>query len=103
MARTVQSWERSPGVSAYLGVANLWRTLGPGEIRDALEKSGKGSQRRRDLPAEAVVYYVIAMALFMHVNLREVLFCLMEGLRMIRSVDLKVTGKSGISQARARI
>ncbi len=43
------------------------------------------------------------MALFMHVNLREVLFCLMEGLRLIRGVDLKVTGKSGISQARSRI
>ena len=103
MARTANTWNKSPGIGAYLSVANLCRTLSPSEVRDALEKSGKGTQRRRDLPAEAVVYYVIAMALFMHVNLREVLYCLMEGLRMIGGVQLKVTGKSGISQARTRI
>lgn len=103
MARTASSWKQAPGVGTYLSIANLCRTIGPREVEEALEKSSKATRRRRDLPAEAVVYYVIAMALFMHVNLREVLFCLMEGLRMVRGVELKVTGKSGISQARTRI
>jgi hypothetical protein len=51
-----------------------------------------------------VVYYVIAMALLMHVNLREVLRCLLAGLRRVTgAAGLKVTGKSGISQARTRL
>lgn len=103
MARTQSTWDKSPGVSAYLGVANICRTLDPVSVREALEKSGKCTKRHRDLPAEATVYFVVAMALYMHVNLREVLFCLMEGLRMVRGLDIKVAGKSGISQARTRI
>lgn len=103
MARAQKTWSKSPGVSAYLGVANICRTLDPASVHDALEKSGRGTKRYRDLPAEAVVYFVIAMALYMHVNLREVLFCLMEGLRMVRGLDINVAGKSGISQARTLI
>jgi hypothetical protein len=103
MARTASTWEKSAGIGAYLGVANICKTLQPHIVLDALEKSGKSTKRHRDLPSEAVVYYVVAMALFMHVNLREVLFCLMEGLRMIRGAEIKITGKSGISQARTRI
>jgi hypothetical protein len=103
MARTQSTWAASPGISAHLGIANICRTLDPAAVRAALEQSGKGTKRYRDLPAEAVVYFVIAMALYMHVNLREVLFCLIEGLRMVRGLDIKATGKSGISQARTRI
>jgi hypothetical protein len=103
MARTQDTWDKSAGVGAYLGIANMCRTLDLAAVRVALVESGKGTQRHRDLPAEAVVYFVIAMALYMHVNLREVLFCLMEGLRMVRGLDIKVAGKSGISQARTRI
>jgi Insertion element 4 transposase N-terminal len=52
-----------------------------------------------------VMYYVIAQALFMHVSQREVLRCLLEGMRWLfgPQVALKVTGKSGISQARSRL
>lgn len=103
MARKENTWDRSPGVSACLGIANICRALSPTAVRDALEKSGKLSRRHRDLPAEAVVYFVVAMALYMHVNLREVLFSLTEGLRMVRGMVIKVTGKSGISQARTRL
>jgi hypothetical protein len=103
MARTHSTWDKSPGISAYLGIANICRTLDPAAVNAALEQSGKGTKRQRDLPAEAVVYFVIAMALYMHVNLREVLFCLMEGLRMVRGLNIKIAGKSGISQARTRI
>jgi len=50
------------------------------------------------------MYYVIAMALFRHVNLREVLRCLLEGFRGLRGdLPVKITGKSGISQARSRL
>src|SRR5208282_3821634 len=49
--------------------------------------------------------YVIALALFMQVSYREVLRCLLEGLAWLRGPrsGVKITGKSGISQARTRL
>jgi hypothetical protein len=61
--------------------------------------------RQRDLPAHVVVYYVIALALYMQSSCTEVLRCLLESVRWLSgSADgLKVTGTSGISQARTRL
>ena len=61
--------------------------------------------RERDLPAHMVVYYVIALALYMRSSYREVLRCLLEGVQWLLdpSAPVKVTGKSGISQARSRL
>ena len=39
-------------------------------------RRAKMSQRERELQAHVVVYYVIAMALFMNASCREVLRCL---------------------------
>jgi hypothetical protein len=52
-----------------------------------------------------VVYYVIALALYMQSSYREVLRCLLEGVQwLLNPTDrIKVTGKSGISQARTRL
>jgi len=68
-------------------------------------KTGKASIRQRDLPAQVVVYYVIALALYMHSSYREVLRCLLEGVQWLSdpSAAVRVAGKSGISQARARL
>jgi len=70
-----------------------------------LSKTGKASIRQRDLPAQVVVYYVIALALYMQSSYREVLRCLLEGVQWLRdpSAGLRVAGKSGISQARTRL
>jgi hypothetical protein len=52
-----------------------------------------------------VVYYVMALALFMRSSSREVLRCLLEGVQWLRDplTVTKVAGKSGISQARSRL
>jgi hypothetical protein len=52
-----------------------------------------------------VVYYVIALALYMQASTREVLRCLLEGVQWLRgpSAPVKVAGKSGISKARTRV
>ncbi len=70
-----------------------------------LAKTEKASIRQRELPAHVVVYYVIALALYMQSSYREVLRCLLEGIQWLRdpSAAIKVTGKSGISQARTRL
>ena len=52
-----------------------------------------------------MVYYVIALALYMRSSYREVLRCLLEGVQWLMnpSAKVKVAGKSGISQARSRL
>jgi hypothetical protein len=75
-------------------------------VKAALAATGKDSRRRRLLPAHVVVYYVIALSLFMQVSCQEVLRCLLEGLRWLQDRDtpaLPVAGESGISQARSRL
>ena len=51
-----------------------------------------------------MVYYAIALALYMGSSTREVLRCLLEGLRWLWGAEaVRVAGKSGISQARTRL
>jgi len=75
------------------------------KVRAVLEEMGRASRRQRELPAHVVVYYVVALALFMQVSYREVLRCLLEGIKWLLDPgdQIKVTGKSGISQARTRL
>ena len=76
-----------------------------GAIERGLASTGRASLRQRDLPAHVVVYYVIALALYMQSSYREVLRCLLEGILWLRdpSARVRVAGKSGISQARTRL
>jgi hypothetical protein len=48
------------------------------KVRSVLAATAKASVRQRDLPAHVVVYYVIALALYMQSSDREVLRCLLE-------------------------
>jgi hypothetical protein len=69
-------------------------------VVSCVKKSQEG-----ELPAHVVVYYVIALALYMQSSYREVLRCLLEGIQWLLNptARLKVAGKSGISQARTRV
>jgi hypothetical protein len=105
MARTKAQLSAGCRITDYisLGVVAKWF---PREKVDAvLAQTGRASRRQRDLPAHVVVYYVIALALFMQVSYREVLRCLLEGLQWLAGpgAGLKVAGNSGISQARLRL
>ena len=75
------------------------------KVREVLTETNRASTRERDLPAHVVVYYVIALALYMRSSYREVLRCLLEGIQWLLdpSATVKVAGKSGISQARSRL
>jgi hypothetical protein len=85
-----------------LGV--IARAISPERVREVLAETGTASERERDLPAQVMVYYVIALALYMGSSTREVLRCLLEGLRWRWGAEaVKVAGKSGISQARSRL
>ena len=105
MARTAASLGEEARITDYISLGVITAAFPEKAIRSALTNSGKSSVRQRDLPAHVVVYYVIAQALFMQVSQREVLRCLLEGVRWLfgPKVPVKVTGKSGISQARTRL
>lgn len=105
MARTVAELPSGTRITDFISLGVLTRTFPLAAIQAALGGTGKASVRQRDLPAHVVVYYVIALALYMQSSYREVLRCLLEGIRWLLGpgAAVKVTGKSGISQARTRL
>ena len=104
MARTPAGFPGGVRISDYLTVHIIAQVYPHDTVRDVLRLTDSDSLRRRDLPAEVMVYYVIAMALFRAVSAREVLRCLVDGLRLSApGQPLKVSGKSSISRARGRL
>ena len=105
MARTVAELPPGARITDYISLGVITKTFPLSAIGPVLSKTGKASIRQRDLPAQVVVYYVIALALYMQSSYREVLRCLLEGVQWLRdpSAGMRVAGKSGISQARTRL
>jgi hypothetical protein len=91
-------------LSDHISLGVIARAVPSGRVRQVLAETGRASERERDLPAQVMVYYAIALALYMGSGTREVLRCLLEGLRWLRGAEaVKVAGRSGISQARSRL
>jgi hypothetical protein len=105
MARTVAELPSGSRITDYVSLGVIAKAFPSAKILTILEATAKNSRRQRDLPAPVVVYYVIALALYMQSSYREVLRCLLEGIQWLRdpSAPVKVAGKSGISQARTRL
>jgi hypothetical protein len=91
-------------LSDQISLGVIARAIPPARVQQVLAETGRASERERDLPAPVMVYYVLALALYMGSSTREVLRCLLEGLRWLWGAEaVKVAGKSGISQARSRL
>jgi hypothetical protein len=105
MARTLAALPAGSRITDYISLGVIAKFFPVEKVRGVLEKTGRASVRERDLPAHVVVYYVIALALYMRSSYREVLRCLLEGVQWLLdpSAVVKVAGKSGISQARNRL
>ena len=105
MARTLATLPEGSRITDYVSLGVIAKTFPPERVRAVLAATGKASQRERDLPAHVVVYYAIALALYMQSSYREVLRCLLEGLQWLVDprLTLRVAGHSGISQARTRL
>jgi Insertion element 4 transposase N-terminal len=105
MGRVPAALPAGSRITDYISLGVVANTFPVNTIHSVLKATGKASIRERDLPAHVVVYFVIAMALYMHSSTREVLRCLLEGLQWLLgpSATIKVAGKSGISQARTRL
>ena len=70
-------------ISDNISLGVIAKTFPPDRVQQVLAKIGKASERERDLPAQVMVYYAITMALYMRSSTREVLRCLLEGLRWL--------------------
>jgi Insertion element 4 transposase N-terminal/Transposase DDE domain len=105
MARTVATLPAGSRITDYISLGVIAKYFPLEKVHAVLKKTGRASMRERDLPAHVVVYYVIALALYMRSSYREVLRCLLEGVQWLLnpSLPVKVAGKSGISQARTRL
>jgi hypothetical protein len=105
MARTVAALPAGSRITDYISLGVVAKAFPSEKVRAVLAGAGKQSVRQRDLPAHVVVYYVIALALYMQSSYREVLRCLLEGIQWLvePSAGINVAGNSGISQARTRV
>ena len=105
MARTADVLPEGVRITDHISLGVIAKAFPREKVEAALNECGKASRRQRDLPAQVVVYYVIALALYMNVAYKEVLRCLLEGVKWMLGPDamVKVAGKSGISQARQRL
>lgn len=105
MARTIAELPSGTRITDHISLGVITKTFPLPQIEAVLSKTGKTSLRKRDLPAHVVIYYVVALSLYMNSSYREVLRCLMEGIRWLLGPEaiIKVAGKSGISQARTRL
>jgi len=105
MARTVAGLPEGTRITDYISLGVIAKTFPMAKVRSVLAATGKASVRERDLPAHVMMYYVIALGLYMQSSYREVLRCLLEGIQWLMdpSAVVKVAGKSGISQARSRL
>src|ERR687893_670561 len=104
MARASAGLPAGIRLTDHISLGVIARTFPPDEARQVLAETGRASERERDLPAHVMVYYAIALALYAGAGTREVLRCLLEGLRWLWGAEaVRVAGKSGISQARTRL
>jgi len=105
MARTRKVLPAQVDVAHLISAGVLASVCPRALIEEVLEETGRGSQRERQLPAPAVVYYVMALALWREAPLEEVLRVVCEGLQWLGggSANAVQASKSAISQARTRL
>src|SRR5437763_11411583 len=86
-----------------IGIGVLAEAFPLESVRAILKATGREGTRKRLLPASMMVYYVIALGLFVSVGCREVLRRLLDGAMWIWPDQIRVATESAITQARQRL
>lgn len=73
------------------------------KIETILREMGRQSVRVRKLPATMMVYYIIALGLFVSVGCREVLRRLLESSRWVWPSEVELSTETAITKARKRL
>jgi hypothetical protein len=104
MSRSPQSLPVGVRLSDKLMVAELHKFFPLDVVTECLRSAEKSTQRVRELPNEFMTYYPAILCMYRDASQQEALRCMAEGLYFLHGLrDFKVTGKSGISQARSRV
>ena len=105
MARTSKTLPAKIDIAHLISAGVLASACPRALIEEVLTQTDKASKRERLLPAPAVVYYVMALALWREAPLEEVLRVVCEGLQWMGGgqADAVQASKSAISQARTRL
>jgi hypothetical protein len=92
-------------LSDHISIGVLTRTYPPELVDRVLAESGRTERRRRLLPARAMVYYAMALALFSEGSYEEVMRNLIEGLDWSAGWrgEWRVPSRVAIAKARARL
>jgi hypothetical protein len=88
---------------AQAGIGVLAEAFPLETVQAILKAAGREGKRKRLLPASMMVYYVIALGLFVGVGCREVLRRLLDGAMWIWPNEVRVATESAITQARQRL
>lgn len=106
MARVKAELSAGARLADYLAVGFLAMNCPLDKVRQALAANDAQSRRRRGLPHEVLVYFVMAMVLYANVAYEEVLRLVIEGLRPLLGddgVSNTTVTKGAISQARGQV
>lgn len=90
MARTLAELPKGSRITDYISLGVISKAFPVEKVKEIVRRTGKATKRQRDLPAHVMVYYAIALALYMQVSCREVLRCLLEGLQWLQAPGVKV-------------
>jgi hypothetical protein len=87
-----------------ISIGVLTKTYPLSRVKAVLKATGRESIRERSLPAHVVVYYVLALTLWMHTGYEGVLGWLVEGLQwLLAPKEWRTPRKSAITKARQRV
>src|SRR3712207_8408521 len=105
MARTPARLPDGTRLSDHVTLGVLTATIPAALVDAVLADTGRQSRRQRQLPARLMVYYVIALALYIQASYGKVLRGLLEGLRWLclAGSDPDLADKSAITKARTRL
>jgi len=105
MARRKKVFPQQLDIAHILSVGVLAQACPRALIDEVLADTGKASQRNRLLPAPAVVYYIMALALWRELPLEEILRVVSASLHWLDAGKSPATQpcKAAISQARSRL
>src|SRR5687768_15719970 len=85
------------------GIGVLAEAFPEETIRSILKATGREGRRKRLLPPMMMVYYTVALGLFVGVGCREILRRLLDGAAWIWPHEVRVATESAITQARQRL
>ena len=105
MARIARTLPAVSRMTDHISLGAVATTVPIGTVHAVLAATNRTSIRRRDLPADTMMYFAVAMALYMQCSLKEVFRCLVDGIQFLFNglEAMTVPSDSAISQARSRL